>query len=687
MKSLKKILVQYILPIVFFAVVIFCISYKPLLGGNTIAYNDSAYYFNVLDKDNYVKDSYSDDYFWSNLSSTIFLRKIKWEINILLKRAWFSDYIISYIFSFGILFWVAVWYFIIFSTISKNILYWYMAGIFVIFNNFTIESIAFGGFFYYWLWLISLWGLLYILYKIHTLEKIDFFDVWSIIALWAIIILPIHLVIFYIIVLSFLLYCIVNKNIKWGYLLILWLIILTGIHSYWIIPFIFNTLTVSSGETYWWNASWVLSWYSKIANYINIISFRQYFNTISAQLFPSSIVSIYYILWLVWIIYIIIKSKKNSFILFLVVLYFLFFNISLWPNSDITWWMFQFLWNNTSVFHFFRSFTRFTIVLIPIILLIYAIYVNQNWVKKSYIITVITITVLCHYPLLTWDLKWVIPKMQIPEEYQKINTFLNKYQGNKNIISYPNINYETYTWSISDYEWMRQDYYLKEYLINWNTIHNRTSLRLETKSDDFQKIFSNKVNSKLTTILAENSIDLVLLHKDAVNIFNWWIIPHEELYNYLKSNSMILIDNSYYTLFQIETPRNTITLDNGSISVNKIDSVEYRFDLQLEWKKDIIRFYRLFDKNWKIFDKNWNPIDFEHRQHNDVFNKWVIDISKLPYHSYTKNSNGTYTLELKLYYTMQDHLKLWKQISLAFIIVTLLILSTWIFRNKYNYEK
>lgn len=679
-----KNLIHYILPVLFFGFVIFCISYKPLLTKSPIAYNDGSYYFNSLEKDSYIKNSYSDDYFGSNLSSTIFLRKIKWETNLVLKKTWLPDYIVSYIMSFWLLFLASLVYFYIFKWISKNILYWYFAWIFVIFNNFTIESIAFWWFFYYGLWLIALWWLCGILHKIYISKQVSLLHIWWIIVLWSCIILPIHLVIYYILVFSFFIYLCFDKTFTRKYVLVLCLIFLTGIHAYWIIPFIANTLVVSSGEVYSGNASWVLSGYSKVANYINILSFRQYFNTISTQLFPSPIVSIYYIVGFLGLIVVFIRNKKsksdNSFIFLLFILYFLFFNIALWPNSAITGSTFQFLWDNVSVFHFFRSFTRFIIILIPLTLLVYAIYIRSNGVKNKYVVWAIIASIFFHYPLLTWDLKWVIPKMQIPEEYQEINTFLNNHNGNKNIISYPNISYETYEWSISDYSWMRQDYYLKEYLINWNAIHNRTSLWLYKKSDDFKKIFSNKVDPELYEYLWNNAIDLVLLHKDSINIFDGEIVPFDSFYEYFNENAKIILDNQYFALYEIEDVNNTLTLDNGNISTNKISSVEYELEITIPEEWDILRFYRNFDMNWKLFDIEWNELNIEQRKHNEVFNKWILNpINNI---AFTENIDGTYTAKIKMYYVMQDYLELWKKISFIFIVLLVIILSYWIFRRK-----
>jgi len=610
MKSLIKILKYIIIPISFFLIIVFIISYKPLLNGSPIAHNDGSYYFNSLEKNNYINHSYSDDYLWTNLSSTVFLRTIKGHTNLTLKKLWINDAKSSYLMSFGMIFLVSIVFFFIFCSVSKSIYFWYLAWIFVIFNNFTIESIAFWWYFYYSLGLIALSWLLYIIFQSYLKREVNMLHVVGLSLLWWIIILPIHLVIYF---LCIFLYLISSKalEIKNSKLLILCLILITWVHLYWIIPFIMNSLVVSSTEVYWWNASGVLDGYKKVANYLNIISFRQYFNIISHQLSPNLLIYVYYIgiIWsIIWITFI-KKSKKYYKITFLFfIMYFLFFNISIWPNSALSWWTFSFLWDNISLFHFFRSFTRFIIILIPLILFIYAIHVREYKVPKKIIVILSILTIFIHNSLLTGDLKWIIPQMKIPQEYNEINNFLETYQGNKNIIAYPNISYESYTWSVSNSEKMRQDYYLKEYLINGNIIYNRTSLQLQRKNKIYSEIFTNKLQNDLLEKLSNSAIDLVLIHKDYINILNGLPFKYEKFQNYFNANSDIIIDNQYYSLYQLINVINDLTLDSWEIKINKINSTEYYFEIHVSDSKDILRFYRNFDLNWELKDSFWNNI-------------------------------------------------------------------------------
>ena len=686
MKSIIRLLKYIIIPISFFLIIVFIISYKPLLNGSPIAHNDGSYYFNSLEKNDYINHSYSDDYFWSNLSSTVFLRTIKGHANLTLKKLWVNDIRSSYIMSFGMIFLVSIIFFFIFSNISKNIYFWYLAWVFVIFNNFTIESIAFWWYFYYSLGLIALSWLLYVIFKTYLKKEIKILDTVMLCFLWWIIILPIHLVIFFICII---LYLIASKTleIRNRKLLIISLILITWIHLYWIVPFIMNSILVSSTEVYWWNASGVLDWYTKVANYLNIISFRQYFNIISHQLSPNLLSYIYYI-WMIWsIIWItfIHKSKKHYKITFLFfIMYFLFFNISIWPNSALSWSTFSFLWDNVSLFHFFRSFTRFIIILIPLILFIYAIHIREYNISKKVIVFVWILTIFIHNSLLTWDLKWVIPQMQIPQEYNEINDFLRTYKGNKNIIAYPNISYESYTWSISNSEKMRQDYYLKEYLINGNVIYNRTSLQLQRKSKLYSEIFSNNIQNDLSEQLSNSAIDLALVHKDYINILNGQPFKYEKFQEYFNTNSNIILDNEYYSLYEIDSANKNITLDSWEIKVNKINSTEYDLEINIWASEDILRFYRNFDLNWELKDALWNNITNKHRKHNDVFNKWIIEFNTLDKNLFIDNKDGTKTIKLKLVYKLESYLVIWKKISIWFILLVILLWIIWLFNNKKN---
>ena len=686
MKSLIKILKYIIIPISFFLIIVFIISYKPLLNSSPIAHNDGSYYFNSLQKNDYVHHSYSDDYLWSNLSSTVFLRTIKWHTNLTLKKLWIDDAKSSYLMSFGMIFLVSIIFFFIFCNVSQNIYFWYLAGIFVIFNNFTIESIAFWWYFYYSLGLIALAWLLYTIFQTYLKKEIKIFHVAVLSLLWWIIILPIHLVIYFICILLYLIAC-KTLEIKNRRLLILALILITGIHSYWIIPFIMNSLLVSSTEIYWWNASGVLDGYTRVANYLNIISFRQYFNIISHQLSPNLFSYIYYIgiIWsIIWITFI-KKSKKHYKITFLFfIMYFLFFNISIWPNSALSWGTFSYLWDNVSLFHFFRSFTRFIIILIPLILFIYAIHIREYKIPKKIITIIWILTIFIHNSLLTWDLKWIIPQMKIPQEYNKINEFLETYEGNKNIVAYPNIPYESYSWSISNSEKMRQDYYLKEYLINGNIIYNRTSLQLQSKNKLYSEIFSNRIRNNLSESLSNSAIDLVLVHKDYINILNGQSFGYEKFQEYFNKNSQIILDNKYYSLYKINNTIRDITLDSWEIQINKINATEYDLIITINKSEDVLRFYRNFDLNWELKNTSWNNIKTEHRKHNDVFNEWILDFNEIDKNIVSNNDNGTRTLQLRLVYKLETYLWLGKKISLWFIGLVILLWIFWIFKNKKN---
>ncbi len=684
---IKSIIIKFILPILFFIVLIFSISYKSIGSNNVIWYNDWSYYFNIEDKDSYTETIYSDDYFWSNLSSIIFLKKSKWEATNLLKKIWLNDFIVSYILSFWLLFLVAIIYYFIFSSISQNILFWYLSWVFVIFNNFTIESIAFWGFFYYSSGLISLGLLLFIFTRIYVNWFVNKKHLFTIILAWSIIILPIHLVIFTICIIGFFLFTKYWSKKKNNHLLVYWLIMVIWIHSYWIIPFIVNTLSVSSTIVYSGWASWVLDWYSKMASYMNIVSFRQYFNIISQQLFLSPIVNIFYISIIIGFFALPLSWSKKKFwwlIIFLFILYLIFFNISLWPNSALTWKLFQYLWDNISVFHFFRSFTRFIIILVPIILMVYALYIRENRNIPNQIIITITIIIwLVHFPLLSWDLKWVIPKMEIPIEYYELNEFLDKQEDTKNIISYPNINYELHSWNISSSNLMRQNYYFQETFLNANLIYDRASLQLKNKSPLLNSIFKYKFDDNLINNIKASWINYILVHKDYLNVFSWNIIPYNRYKLYFDNKTKKVIENEYFILYEIENSLKSIKLQEWNLKINKIDST--RYDLLLSVKgNDILKFYRNFDKNWILLNKKWEKVEFQHEIYNSTFNQWYIDIKKIGLEDLKINTDWSKNIELTLYYRMQNYYIIGKQISILFLCLVILLWIFWIFKNKRN---
>ncbi len=583
--------------------VIFLMSYKVLPFDEwVISHDDNSYQFNILEKTESFQSVYTGDYLGTNMNSIVFLNGIKPVFLFLWKTLWISDTILGYFLVFGLIFLCSFLSFHIFFKFSKSFLFSTFAGLFVICNNFTIESIAF---WWSWYYFLPLFLFIYTFYKLYIISQkweISLKDgvIFSLLS-W-LIILPMHLVMYCIILFFFFLFF--YKNIKNRYFIFLVFFFVFLIHSYWVIPFLANIFLSA-----WWtervysgNASGVLSWYKEVATYLNIFSFRQYFNIISYQLFPYAIGFIFYfVLWggILWG-YIFCKWEHNrKYTYFSLLLFIVFFALALWPNSTLTWWLWMYLWDNVSLFHFFRSFTRFEIVLVALIPFLLFFSLKNFKYKNILLIGIIGLLFVSHWALFTGDLKWQITKIYIPQEYYNLKNF---FQKEDRVLFYPNISYESYNWSNNFNEAFGiQDLYFKEKFFTNPVLYNRTSLNLQNKNQIFWEVFTidSIGNEKYTNDLQKLWIKYIVLHKDYYNILTKEPVSYVEYVEKLDTYFERISDTEYYIVYKLKDPGSKI-FSTQKLQITKHNSFIYTLQATIQ-DKTTLSFLNNFDNNWKLY--------------------------------------------------------------------------------------
>ncbi len=723
---IKKILFHVILPIIVFWWLTLSISHKILPNTWAIAHNDWSYYFNLDHKTEYINSVYTDDYFWKDISSTVFLRLIKWNTIKFLNSLWLNHNYSSYVMTFWMLFFSSLLYYFLFSSYTNRPLFGYMAWVFVIFNNFTIESLAFWWYFYYFAWLSVLWIAIYRILLIHDRKSVLRNDIVILSLSALLIILPMHLAMYSLLLWIYYVYSLIFSKMHHRYKILIAIIFIIGLHSYWIFPFLFSLVTNDAWSVYWWNLDAVLAWYKNIATYINIVQFRQYFNLIS--IFTNNFIwnsIFYYIVLLIFLLGLLksFKSWKWNILLFLLITYLFFLNLSLWFNSALTWDLRLYFRNKFSVFHFFRSFTRFIIVIIPIFIATFIVLTNKSKYKVTIVSLFMVWNVLAHMNLFSWNLSWVIPAIDIPNEYELLNQTIWSDKLYR-VLSLPNLSYESYTWSISDVKKMRQDYYFKEYYLNSPVLHDRTSLKLWNSNAEFEKIFKDWVNSDdFIETLSQNNIWYVIIHKDYLNILDWSIISSENVISYFEKLLNPILSNDFYDLYKIETASSLLNVTkNASIVYAKESSFSYSIDLSIprSWNVELM-FLNSFDSNWKLFpeSKKTESCKNKHKYHNwaikcldetlfpiikilrslfkddvlenvkykDYANKRVFDYDMLP-KSWKLNENIDSSWEVRvtfnLIYIKQWYFYIWLSVSVLFIIILFMLFLK--FREKNDQE-
>lgn len=726
--NIKKIwpkwLLQIILAIVLFLVITILASYKVFPSKGILTFNDFAFFHNWRTSLGEIATTLSSNYLGQEQSSILFNYAPKSVAINILNFFHFSDNQIAYILFFGLFFLSAVIYFFVFYKISRNYFFGLLAGIFVILNNLTIEHLAFGGAFYYFLGLISFAGLFSVFWYIYKNSIVSWKDIISIILIALLIIHPFYLVIYLSsLVIFFVFFITYSKNFKKN--IIKFLIILLGIvsvHAYWLFPFIYGTIHHTAIEIYNNNIDNVFEGFLKVASYTNSVNFFQYFNLFSEHFHQTTFHYIFYsgiLLLIISSLFFINNKKHKLFLFFILIVYFIFSNLALGPVSQISGGLWNWLWNNVPFFKFFRVFSRFLIIIIPIYLLYFAVF-TREWkyrYKNMIFAGLILIILWLNIGILTGDLKGNILATQIPKEYQKINELFKNDTGN--IIAFPTAGYESYWWGMNTNRTiMTQDYYLKDYLFSMPIIYNRGALNLDKQNNIFEDTlkFGDFNEKNLDSNLLNMNISYILIQKDIIDVENGKKIDYELFDKYFSANhKYILVENNqYFNLYRYNANSGKSVKIDGDIIFQKINSTEYNINLKNLFNiKDLILLQR-YNENWKIYlhkESNSNLddksmikellypfqkvlLDNNHKVAYDYANKWQIDAKYIKDNFspdyYKINKDGTIDIELTLFFKPQSYFYwgiLISVLSILILIISLLVLITKTIkeRDKSNY--
>lgn len=707
-----KIISKYIWIIILFIFFIFSFSYKNIFEKWVISYNDTSYNFNTID---FIKNLsiYSSNNFWENSSLLILLNyNIKTLLIYILSSLNISEFIISYCvtFWFTLLAWIIIYH--ITYKHSKNFYISFFISFFIIIaNNFVVENLRFWWFWFYYPFIILLYvffdRFIFIL-KNKEIGKKDIL-ILSIISL--LISIPIYFAMY--VSMIFLAYLIFRfyKIKKLNTFPLIFIIILL-LHSFWIVPFLINTLIWNNAQILMWdNVDYVYNWYKYIANYLNILSWRNYFSSPTLQINPGIIWYIFYLIFLWFIILMVIlnfkkaSSNKQTIILSIFVFFLIYYTLWIWPNSHLIWNIWTYLWENIWFFNFFRSFTRFYIIALVALTFLF-IYLLTTFSKKiqnivSFVLFIILI--LTHSFIFSWNILWMIKNIHIPNEYYLLNNIMN---NNDRYLSLPKLQYESYFWSNNNQQFWIHDIYFQK-----NFLNSELVMSLAENSINNHPININFEYSK--EFLTYFWIDYILLHKDFIDILalSPWIIHYQQIEEILDKKFLKVIDNKYFSLYKVYNKNNRFE-----------KKLPHLFIYNLNWLSDNnkIIFPYNFDKWWKVYLKNqqWiftKPL-FEntHSLVYDYANWWTIskdeiikyvDINysnelkkegypktldnwQIDYKYYKLNTDWSIDLEITLYFKPQSYFYLWLIISWTtfVILISYLWIDTIRNRRKKNVE-
>lgn len=605
--------------------------------------------------------------------------------------------------------------------ISRRTSYAYFAGLFIILNNFTLEQLIIWPGHYFWN-VTGLVVLFYLLWQIHT----SGFTFTRAAAIIACSLFMIHPLLWFLYILLFAVFvCFytwsigsVKAIVRGG--VVLALIVL--LNAFWIVPFTANLTAQTVGEAYHGNAESVLSGYRSIANYFNLLLFKQYpgFSGSTSQrlIYNNSqflfTLSLYLVLGLL-----LLKKAMSRFAFFSLLVFLIFFNLALGPNSMITGSLWQWMYAHIPGFSFFRSFTRFLQVsLIALVVLIGVMLRDVRskyvpWIAAAMILSMVSVNGI----FLSGDLNGTVGAARIPKEYLELNAqyFSDGRSSLYTILAYPGIPYESNTWSINRAtDVFPQINYFKYYFFSHPVTYNIYAVFLDQRNEKFKRVFNLTEKHHFTASFNRDidtmNIRYVLVQKDLYNILTPDpSVSYTYYTDYLSSSPDFILreDNAYFSLYENRSYQPIIT--GGNIQFMKIYDTMYRIRITSVRSTVALSFHQNFDPGWRLYSKpyaveQWcSPIkEFQEgatecRHANNFFagsplsglwrksvldeihttvldyaNGWKINPdairSSFPPTAYHENGDGSIDLDLMLYFQPQSYFTLGIILSL-FVIV------------------
>lgn len=635
--------------------------------------------------------------------------------------------------------------FFITKKISNNNAYALFAGLFVILNNFILEQLVFwpGPYFINVLSLVLLFYSTYIIYikKELNIKRCVILILVSLLALH-----PFFLILYLsYLFLFFVYYSLDGLNLKFLTRIFLVFSGILLIHSFWLIPFLHNMLNQSVNDFYNGNLQGLFSGYLSVASYTNLFNYANYPGLLSFKEHQSASQYLFYFLLLAILFASLffvnkrINFREKKYLVFLTAIFLVYFNISLGPNSIPTGKIWLWSFDNFPGFEFFRSFTRPLIICLISEIFILALLVKNHPVadkiKKYIAVSIIIFLISTNLIFFTGNLNGTIGSFDIPKEYFEINEkYFKNDEKSFSIISYPNLPYESYVWSINkNVDDFPQISYFNLCFFSKPIIYNGFSFFLDKKNVLFSKLFAfeNIFNfeDNFDRDLGNLNVRYIMVRKDFFDVLNpGRKVEYGKYYEYFSNNPLYYLreDNNYFVLFEKKDFHPLIF--SGNTRFKKENQTEYKLNVNNLRGNQSLSFLESFHDGWQLYirpisdhfscDKigeygdriiECNPenkllekgdlsyfwekpiFDNTHRTVFQYANGWIIDSDfikqSFPEEYYKENSDGSIDINLVLYFKPQTYFYLGFLISGTALLSCLFYLGYVWYKSKKKKKK
>jgi hypothetical protein len=666
--------------IVSFAVVFVIFFSNLLFSKGIISYGDNAFFF---DHDRfsvwaqYLKNG-------SDLSNTVFLHFFDSQfVRVFHFLGLSSDSIIAFFgFFIPIIFCVSV-YFYLSKKMTGDYFFGFFANVFILLSNLSIEHLLFFPIQYFYT--LAIFGITIIFTKkCFETGRIDIRDliILSCISLFTLHPFFLIILLLYYFILFVYLFAI-NKHERKG-ILIKYVFLTIGIiliNFYWILPFFssmfFNNANIIYGAG---NLDSVYKGYLDQDTAINIInqwtypSSGKYLMPLDGKNFLSLIVNYFVISAFLLFGLLQNKNKQNKLkhlSLFIVVCFVVFFSLSFVGNNPLLSNLWNILWDRYEALHFFRSFGRFSILIIP--LFVFLIFLNSGY-KRIYTIVILLFIVSRFY--VSFDfLHNAIRVYPIPEPYKALNDFLDKDTEIYSIVGFPVNQYESYVWN-KTYAKFPQTYYFSELFLHKSLIYEKAANNYRENGPFYKKLFYGDDSDLLDSLKYLNA-KYILVWKDAYNISTNSLVSYERYVSLFDRNFEKVIDNENFFLYKNKQYLPLLAHEN--IVYKKIGDEKYKISLRSTSKSSDLSFLTNFNGNWNLYLDKYSTIDnykfltgeafsyfykkpiFDdtHTMVYDYANRWTVDADYIKQNFskeyYKENPDGSIDIELTLYFKPQSY--------------------------------
>ena len=571
---------------------------------------------------------------------------------------------------------------------------------FFLLSGITIEYLLYYPVPYFWS-VFSITLLLFLLFNIYERLELKWLDICIIGIISIFNFHPFFQFVYLLVLMCFCILFLLSRLSLKNVVKIITMFLLTAIvNLYWILPLVAGIFSGNSSPEVVYgsgNLEAVSSAYLSTSSIRNIIMGITYPISYSIKILKNPFIALFsFGFYLIFLVALVSHHKEEKVSKLIIAVFLLFLGLSFWPTNILLKDVFDILWGEVSVFRFFRSFNRFSIVLFPLMILSVAFFYNK--IKNKTIVNIILLVIallllIGRSNVITGDLGGYVSVYEMPEYYIELNRYLEQAGGKDlRIITYPKVDYEAYTWNKNNsYKEFPQIYYLAELYLNGTVLQSKAATHLFRSNNFYKKIFNPEYCTNAEELihdLEKIDIDYVLLNKDLIDL-DGDIVSFEKYKRCLENvNFELVMSNEYFEFYKV-------IYDKKHESNYLIKEVypfcyEVNFDFNGEEQSELI-FPQNYNSGWKIYlDNNegweylkYNAVPFyeeeAYAEHidNEPGNKWVL----------RRSDFNEDKLNLYLYYYPQIYVVIGSAVSLVSVLILVFSIVVLLIKDTRKKEK